>query len=221
MYYFTVASLPFLTYDGDPPIDLERFYEACRTFLKPTDFSLLRAATLSPEAVGESMGGREAEATSSSESDLRDSETALSAEVAVSLGVREKTRSGVLAEWRRWDSAVRNELVKLRAPDRGWPPEDSLREIEYLPEAFETAREVFSQGSPADAEDALGRARWSILDRLEVGHYFDIDTLVIYHLRLQLLERKARMNDETGREEYERSYHEVRRQLTGQSRLEL
>lgn len=123
--------------------------------------------------------------------------------------------SPVTQLWWQWESAVRNELVKLRAAERGWPPEEHLKTTEYIPEAFDIAREAFTQDSPADGEEVLTRARWDILDRLEVGHYFDLDKLVIYYLRLQLLERKALMIESKGREEYQKSYEAVRRQLTG------
>lgn len=108
-----------------------------------------------------------------------------------------------LDAWRAWEGTLRNELVKVRAQTKGWEAEKYVREG---PEAFgveRTAREAAGDNSPLAGEDTLNRARWSFLDDLETGHHFDMEKLVVYFLKLQLLERKASFDKEKGAEKFE------------------
>ena len=60
----------------------------------------------------------------------------------------------------------------------------------------------------------LLRHRWSLLDDFEVGHYFDIERLIIYYLKLQILWRKQQFNREDGTNVFERTYNTVRRAVS-------
>jgi len=111
--------------------------------------------------------------------------------------------------WREWETSLRNELVRLRAKNRGIEAEAYLVDSPWITTARQLARDAFGQESPLQAEDTLNRARWSYLDELEVGHYFDIEKILVYALRLQILERKALLDEEKGREMFERIYSEV------------
>ena len=105
-----------------------------------------------------------------------------------------------LDAWREWEGTLRNELVNVRAQTKGYEAEKYLREG---PEAFgveRTAREAAGDSSPLAAEHTMNRARWSFLDELEVGHHFDMEKLVIYFLKFQILERKASFDKEKGKE---------------------
>jgi len=116
---------------------------------------------------------------------------------AADLAVRGERPSGsrTLDRWRSWESSLRNELAKLRARRKAVEPAGHLVEAEEQPGLPEIARQALSESSPLAAEDLLNRARWERLDQLEVGHYFDLDKLILYSLRLQLLERKRRLAD--------------------------
>jgi len=46
------------------------------------------------------------------------------------------------------------------------------------------------------------RARWSFLEELEVRHAFDVERLVVYSLKLRLLERRALLDPDGGRERF-------------------
>ncbi len=108
-----------------------------------------------------------------------------------------------LEAWRAWEGTLRNELVKVRAQTKGYEAEKYVREG---PEAFgveRVAREAAGDSSPLAGEDTLNRARWAFLDDLETGHHFDMEKLVVYFLKLQLLERKALFNTEKGTEKFE------------------
>lgn len=111
----------------------------------------------------------------------------------------------VITEWQRFERGLRNELVKLRAPKLGTDPAEYVRTDEAGNDDTErgglsdSAREAVSEVSPLAGEDVLGRARWSFLSDLEVGHFFDVDRLVVYYLQLQLIARKRQFNTEDGK----------------------
>jgi len=111
--------------------------------------------------------------------------------------------------WRHWEIALRNELVRLRAKNRGREAQAYLIDSPGVLAPQAIAREAFAQESPLQAEDALNRARWSYLDELEVGHYFDIEKILVYALRLQILQRKALFDRDRGRETFDKLYAEI------------
>jgi len=63
--------------------------------------------------------------------------------------------------------------------------------------------DVVTEGNPLDKEIKLMRTRWEFLDNLSVGRYFDLGALIIYYLKLQILERKDSFNKEKGREVFD------------------
>ena len=78
-------------------------------------------------------------------------------------------------------SADPNDFIRL---DRGG--NDNTDPIELA----EAAREAYNHESPLSGEDILNRARWFHLDELEVGHFFDLDRVIIYYVKLQILARR-------------------------------
>jgi hypothetical protein len=100
-------------------------------------------------------------------------------------------------------------LVTLRGKKKRVEAEVYLIDSPGIITAQQLAREAFSQESPLQAEELLNRARWNFLDDLEVGHYFDIEMILVYALRLQILERKALFDEEKGREMFDKIYAEV------------
>lgn len=102
-----------------------------------------------------------------------------------------------LTAWKRWELSLRNELVRQRASRLRKDPEDYLETGEESLDPFKTAKEAFDAEDPLEAEERLDRSRWAYLEELETGHYFDVERLMIYSLKLQLLERKGlRTRDE-------------------------
>jgi hypothetical protein len=48
---------------------------------------------------------------------------------------------------------------------------------------------AYRSASILEAEKILDQARWNFLDALSFGHYFDFDYLLVYGLKLKILER--------------------------------
>lgn len=101
-----------------------------------------------------------------------------------------------LKKWQELDIALKNELVRLRAGRKRIDPAKYLRQDGHLVDSnlVHVAMNAYKATSLLEAEKILDQARWQMLEGLLVGHYFDIDTLIIYGLKLLLLERWQKIN---------------------------
>ena len=95
-----------------------------------------------------------------------------------------------LARWRAFDIALRNELTKIRASRKHLDAHRYLREDGYAdPYIAHAAMAAHRTPSVIEAEKALDQERWRALDEIALGHYFDVDALVVYAYKLKILER--------------------------------
>ena len=99
-------------------------------------------------------------------------------------------RQPTLKKWQDFDTSLRNELVKIRCLHKHIDPKEYLRQDGYV-EAYiiHLATAVHRTPDLLEAEKLLDQGRWYFLDALSFGHYFDLDLLLIYALKLSILER--------------------------------
>ncbi len=99
-----------------------------------------------------------------------------------------------LKKWRDFDTALRNELVKIRASHRRQDPIKYLRQ-DGIADSFITHIGMNAHRNPSvlEAEKMLDSARWDALDELKLEHYFDLDFLIVYAHKLLILERWERI----------------------------
>jgi hypothetical protein len=113
------------------------------------------------------------------------------------------TRNTTFYKWQKTYFALQNELVRLRAKKLTVSPHNSLR-LQYTDSSYaKQIEEAVDEYSPLRAEHHLMELQWRILEDLQTGHQFDLDFLFIYSLKLQLLERKATFNFESGKRIFE------------------
>ena len=133
---------------------------------------------------------------------IPDADLALLAALAVGDGIPcAGTENLTLRRWRSFDTMLRNELVQIRASRKKADPAKYLRP-DSCPESSYTAHmaiNAYRKPSVLEAERSLDADRWRQLDELAAGHYFDLDTLVIYALKLLMLERWDKVNAANGR----------------------
>lgn len=94
----------------------------------------------------------------------------------------------IIRQWKKLDSSLRDDLSKARRIRQD-------ADDEKLPASMLS---VFDKETPFLMEKEFARKQWVILDELELGHYFDINILIIYFLKLQILERFATFNKDEG-----------------------
>lgn len=112
--------------------------------------------------------------------------------------------------WRKWEVSIRNELAKLRAQEKGKDPEPYIIESESVLGHFELAKETLSNTSPYEAETALYEARWNYLEELGTNRFFTLESLIVYYLKLQILEKLEQFTRERGGEHFEEIYRKIR-----------
>jgi len=101
----------------------------------------------------------------------------------------------IIAKWIDFETMLRNELVKIRAGRKKIEPAKYLRPDGYSgPTLYHVALAAHRNPSPLEGEKILDRERWNFLDELCIGHYFDLDFLIIYAYKLLILERWERIN---------------------------
>lgn len=110
-----------------------------------------------------------------------------------------KDASSTLREWKIFDTILRNEIAKQRASKMLKDPAGYVKDVDYQdPFLAASIHWVVNQESPIEAELLLDKIRWEKIEELSKGHYFDIDFLITYALKLQILERWQRINSEDG-----------------------
>jgi len=101
-----------------------------------------------------------------------------------------------LKKWHSFDVALRNALVKIRSARKHKDPDKYLRRDGYVdPYITNIAMNAYKNPSILESEKILDEERWRALDELQTGHYFDIDTLVIYAHKLLISEKWDRVKE--------------------------
>ncbi|MDR1627045.1 MAG: DUF2764 domain-containing protein [Spirochaetia bacterium] len=168
-YYYTVSSLPRLSFDSGATMAEEDFLFLCQNTLGGGDWALVKAARLRGPA-------------------------------------DTKTGNRTLDSWFAGEQSMRAELAKLRAAKKGAETESYNRYGAYSLGIVEAARQAFGEASPLDAETAVLRALWALLEELETGHLFDVDRLIVYYLKMQLLDLKNKRNKAAGEKNFSALY---------------
>ena len=93
-----------------------------------------------------------------------------------------------------FETALRNELVKIRAQRKHLDVSKFLRRDGYADQWIShIAAGACRNPSVIDRERMLDLDRWRFLDELSIGHYFDLELLMIYARKLSILEKWERI----------------------------
>jgi hypothetical protein len=96
----------------------------------------------------------------------------------------------VWQDYQQFEYRFRTDLAAWRESRRS--------DQEYKPTGFPVA--LVREGNPLEIEKKLLRHRWITLDAMEKEHHFDLGFLIIYYLKLQILQRLTLFRKEEGRE---------------------
>ena len=93
-----------------------------------------------------------------------------------------------LKRWYDYDTTLRNELVRIRASRKRLDPSKYIRQDGYTePTLAHLVTSAYRNPSILEAERLLDQERWRAVDEMAFGHYFDLDFLIIYAIRLKML----------------------------------
>ena len=116
---------------------------------------------------------------------------------------------GLATCFSQWEMSLRNDLVRLRAAQAGLVASSMLREGEPVLGTLDIAQEAMAASSPLEAELILDKERWQFIDELQTPHHFNMEFLRGYSLKLQILERHARFQEDEGFAAYRDIYARV------------
>ncbi|MBN2060634.1 MAG: hypothetical protein JW882_09500 [Deltaproteobacteria bacterium] len=115
----------------------------------------------------------------------------------------EPHQNDLIGRWQAYEYGLRNELVRLRARKHSIDPESSLHQPFLNPQMAALAREIFDEESPLKAEQRYIKVLWAALDELQACQSFNLEYLMVYYLKLQLLERKTLFRLDAGKQKLE------------------
>ena len=107
-------------------------------------------------------------------------------------------------QWLALEKNLRKRMALYRAgrksenTNRAMPKGDDFSDIDR------GIQEAYAKSNPAEREKHLDSIRWRWLNELEFGHYFDVNKLFIYKLRLLIHEKWQSRNNERGYENFDR-----------------
>lgn len=117
---------------------------------------------------------------------------------AIALTPREDAAGATETRWNRFETCLRNAVARCRARKLKKEAHAYTRlEEDAFGHLESQVQEAFGR-DPLNMEEHLDLIRWQFLDDLAVGHLFDYDALVIYRIRLLLLEKRGGLDPENG-----------------------
>lgn len=99
----------------------------------------------------------------------------------------------ILKEYKRFDLLLREELATVRKARKKGAKEK-------IPALISS---VYADEIPLEMERRLAKIKWDFLDEKEFGFHFDLNFLILYFLKLQILERLRVFNSEKGLQVFE------------------
>ena len=132
-----------------------------------------------------------------------------------------------ISEYFRFDLNVRNAKVKYLNKALGRPiskdvltfPDDAPQAVlDAVAEEFEEATDleaVFACGDLLSRERGIDDLMWGKIENLVIFNYFDINTILGFITKLNIVARWYRLDEQTGREMFKRLVDEVRGTFTG------
>ncbi|WP_081941757.1 DUF2764 family protein [Spirochaeta lutea] len=179
-YYYLVSTLPALFLGGEPSLTPEHFLSQCSDWLSARDIAILRNTNLIPPAKW-----------------------------------NETSTNALLLQWWEFEYLLRNELTAQRASNFGKSPEEFFRAapgseiLRGFGHVADAVRSTIQDSNPLQAEVGLNELRWGFLDELSLSHFFDLEALQVYYLRLLIATRQSSFSVERGTESYKNHYDRV------------
>ena len=125
--------------------------------------------------------------------------------ISIEPSEEKESESSILKEWKNFDIALRNEIVKFRAIKKSKDASEYIRGETCLDSFTSSLAHWFTnQDSPLEQELSFDRLRWDKIEELGKFHYFNIEYLIGYGLKLKILERWERINSANGMETLEK-----------------
>ena len=100
----------------------------------------------------------------------------------------------VYDEFKLFENQIRSDIALWR--------EAQKKNQEYKPSNFPVS--MIKEGNPLEIEIRFMELRWQFIDELEREHHFDLGFLILYYLKLQILQRYYIFNKEQGLKKFQK-----------------
>ena len=107
-------------------------------------------------------------------------------------------------QWLTLEKNLRKRMAAYRAGRKRENTNRAMPKGDDFPDIDRGIQEAYAKPNPAEREKYLDSIRWHWLDELEFGHYFDVNKLFIYKLRLLIHEKWLSRNNEQGYANFDR-----------------
>ncbi len=111
----------------------------------------------------------------------------------------EKKNPKALQAYQKFEFRLRTDLAQFR--------EARKKDQDYKPASFPVS--LVKEGNPLEVEIKLMEWRWKFIDELQREHHFDLEYLILYFLKLQLLRRYFQFDKEKGLKKFQLLYEET------------
>lgn len=118
-----------------------------------------------------------------------------------------------LRKWNTFRDMVTRELNDQRARKLELGGDRYKNEGDKEYRISETVRAALSASDPLQGELLLMQLYWKYLDDLSGLHTFDIEALLAYAVKLQILERKSRFTIQDGNSEFKRLFSNLQSKI--------
>ena len=115
----------------------------------------------------------------------------------------EKNLPAAAEKFYDWENALRNSWLDVRKRFRADAGDFKRGNPDFYSEIAPALNQAANTTDLLEAEKILDRLRWNQLDNLAAGHYFDLDFLAIYRLKLQILAKYTNRTAEQGNQALE------------------
>ena len=194
-YEYIIASLPVLQAGYRGPLDADTIVEEIREQLSATDAASLQLVLdgWNANALGEEFYARAA-----------------------------KSRSAFIREYFLYDRLLRNAKVAWLNKSLGRPEGQDIMPApgaDTTDEDFEDqarAAEVLAGSDILERERGLDNLLWERIDSLTIMHVFDLDVILGFAAKLQIVNRWLKLDETTGRELFARMVSDMKSQYLQQ-----
>lgn len=119
----------------------------------------------------------------------------------------------VIIQWNTFKSSLTDDMASVRAERIGRDQDRYAVQFREVPATLDMVKRAAGASDPLEASRLLLAAEWNYAEELGVGHTFDVVKIMIYFLKLQLLERKSYWSRELGMDVYNHVFSNI--QVTG------
>ncbi len=118
-----------------------------------------------------------------------------------------------LKKWQQFASMIQKELNDQRSKKLGLSAARYRNDGDKEFRIAETVRQALSNENVLEAELSLLALKWNYLNEISALHYFDVEALLTYAVKLQLLERKNLFTKEEGNAEFKRLFSNLQTEI--------